>query len=360
MAIRAGTSNAALAVIVLMAVGSAVPAAASVAPNKTDPPRSAHTGLSAAIQPTSPATAAPEAKPSNKPRPTQKPKPTPTPTPVPVRTTPRPVPRTTPRPTAAPTPSAAQATATALLSSESPPIGAGQSSEPPFGLVTGDNVVIPVSLILAAVGVLILIRVARGRMVPDLQDGALEAAETALPAPPDRETRRALPQPEPTGEEHLPRWRRPSVVAARFETVNTVAIRAAAVAKLPSRLRPVKRFDSGADVDRWVLRYDGVVLLDRPDDVHGRPMEGLQADDEVALLERDELWANVATPGGRAGWIPAMALGRRETAATVAEAEPAAPELTVTAAPVESSTDDTVIESLLGRRADGQPDGQGA
>jgi hypothetical protein len=149
------------------------------------------------------------------------------------------------------------------------------------------------------------------------------------------------------------------VVAARFETLNTAAIKAAA--GFTRRRRPVQRFGSDAEVDRWVLRYDGVVLLDRPDDVHGRPMEGLQADDEVALLERDELWANVATPGGRAGWIPAMALGPAAAPGSgpaagpaAASDSPAAPEPSNAGEP--SSSSETVIDTLLANPSKARPE----
>jgi hypothetical protein len=231
-------------------------------------------------------------------------------------------------------------------------------------MAASDNVIIPVALIAAAVVLLVLARFARRRLLPATEDGAAQAAEAAPPVPPwppAPQVRRVAAQLEPTGEEHLPRWRRPSVVAARFETLNTAAIKAAA--GLTRRRRPAQRFGSDAEVDRRVLRYDGVVLLDRPDDVHGRPMEGLQADDEVALLERDELWANVATPGGRAGWIPAMALGPAAApgAEPTAAGPTGAPDDPVSGEPADagepSSSPETVIDTLLKPPTKGQPEG---
>ena len=45
------------------------------------------------------------------------------------------------------------------------------------------------------------------------------------------------------------------------------------------------------------VRYDGVPLLDRPDDVlQGRTMQELDGGDQVDVLERAEIWARVRTP----------------------------------------------------------------
>jgi hypothetical protein len=364
MAIRTPKSNAALAVIVLVAVGAAVPVPSIATADDTALPWPAQVALFAPTEPSASQVAPPQAKPSNKPGPTHKPKPTPRPTPTPIRTTPRPsVVRVTPRPTAAraatPRPTAVATPASAAATDGSPGV-AGPTAEPPLDLAASDNVIIPVALIAAAVVVLVLARFARRRLLPATEDGAIQVAEAPLAVlPPPPPPRRVPAQLEPTGEEHLPRWRRPSVVAARFETLNTAAIKAAA--GLTRRRRPAQHFGSDAEVDRRVLRYDGVVLLDRPDDVHGRPMEGLQADDEVALLERDELWANVATPGGRAGWIPAMALGPAAAPGAEAGAGPtdasdgaASPEPADGGEP--SSSHETVIDTLLANSAKGQPE----
>jgi hypothetical protein len=278
--------------------------------------------------------------------------------------------RVTPRPTATATAAAtplvtAQATAPSPAPTADTPVAGGSTAEPPLDTAASDSVIIPVALIAAAVFVLVLARVARRRLLPPAEAGASEgaalapvAAAAGVPVPAATARRPGTPELEATGEEHLPRWRRPSVVAARFETVNTAAIKAAA--GVIRRRRPAQRFGTDTDVDRWVLRYDGVVLLDRPDDVHGRPMEGLQADDEVALLERDELWANVATPGGRAGWIPAMALGPATAPAapaagvTDAPGEPASAELASAEEP--SPSEDAVIDSLLANPSKAQPE----
>ena len=56
------------------------------------------------------------------------------------------------------------------------------------------------------------------------------------------------------------------------------------------------------------VRYDGVPLLDRPDDVLGRLMQELDGGDEVKVLERAEIWTQVRTPDNLVGWVPSMTL----------------------------------------------------
>jgi hypothetical protein len=56
------------------------------------------------------------------------------------------------------------------------------------------------------------------------------------------------------------------------------------------------------------VRYDGVPLLDRPDDVLGRLMQELDGGDEVNVLARAEIWTQVRTPDNLVGWVPSMTL----------------------------------------------------
>ena len=56
------------------------------------------------------------------------------------------------------------------------------------------------------------------------------------------------------------------------------------------------------------VRYDGVPLLDRPDDVLGRLMQELDGGDEVNVLECAEIWTQVRTPDNLVGWVPSMTL----------------------------------------------------
>jgi len=124
-------------------------------------------------------------------------------------------------------------------------------------------------------------------------------------------------------DRNLPRWLDPSIAAARFKTDTTTAARAAAavaVATAPARMPAVFATPVEDVAERLQVRYDGVPLLDRPDDVLGQTIGELDSGDEVEILERAEIWARVRTPSGTAGWTPTMALSDVEIPA----AEPAA------------------------------------
>lgn len=154
-----------------------------------------------------------------------------------------------------------------------------------------------------------LVAATRRRRAAGFQAASAESFDEAALEAPAKPIRSFMPSAAPTGEEHVPRWRRPSVTAARFETDASVAVRAASAASIPPA-RTARLFSERIDevVERMVVRYDRVALLDRPDEALGRTQEMLDQGDEVGVLERDEIWANVTTPTGLAGWIPAMAL----------------------------------------------------
>jgi hypothetical protein len=76
-------------------------------------------------------------------------------------------------------------------------------------------------------------------------------------------------------------------------------------------------------VERSWVRYDGVPLLDRADDVLGRTYRDLDGGDEVEVVERGDIWAFVRTPNGVAGWLPTMTLSSAAASASAA-AGPAA------------------------------------
>ena len=100
----------------------------------------------------------------------------------------------------------------------------------------------------------------------------------------------------------LPRWRRPSLLAARksdpvrngAEHVNlTFALQGAPT----------------AGGERQVVRYRLVRLLDRPDELLGQAVDSLDEGDEVEVLERHGTYRRVVTPDGRQGWLHRMTLG---------------------------------------------------
>ena len=103
---------------------------------------------------------------------------------------------------------------------------------------------------------------------------------------------------------HMPRWRRPSLMEAR-KADPTRGIGAAAVSL---------RFtgDAGVAVDgmeRRLIRYRMVSLLDLPDEVRGTEIGALDEGDEVVLLEKRGTYWRVLCPDGRQGWLHKMTLG---------------------------------------------------
>jgi hypothetical protein len=99
---------------------------------------------------------------------------------------------------------------------------------------------------------------------------------------------------EPYGEALMPRWRRPSLKTARYETPKIMA--------LPSPAMTFARATS-TGLERRIVRYDLVALTDIPDEIRGAQVGQLQANDEVELLERRGAWVQVRTPLGTEGWI---------------------------------------------------------
>lgn len=268
------------------------------------------TELAAPIQayPTTSETLPPDARPPTRPRPTHKPKPTTKPkaTPAP---TPKPALLPAPRPTAAPvakpaapaTPrrSAAGSVVPAVgVTSRGPLDGAGGAGpDDPLGAA---GMIIAITA--AAAGCL-LVGVAMRRMRSEAFEASIALAtpgiiEAETPSPPV--TVRPAASSEPT-EAHLPRWLRPSVRASRSEWGRDAT---------PTRERVPLAFAAPADeeIERLLVRYDVVPLLDQPDEALGLVQEELDWGDEVEILEREGTWACVRTPTGKTGWIPAMTL----------------------------------------------------
>ena len=161
-------------------------------------------------------------------------------------------------------------------------------------------------------------------------------------------------------DSHIPRWRRPSVAAARFETDNSNAVRAASAAAVPPP-RPRLAFAESIDkrAERMLVRYDNVPLLEQPDEAFGRIVEELQSGDEVEVIERDSLWAHVRAPTGVAGWTPVMTVTamtdasfRLDLATTVVEPEPPPEEEAV---PLEA-----LLEAIVAERRASQESANGA
>ncbi len=107
-------------------------------------------------------------------------------------------------------------------------------------------------------------------------------------------------------EASMPRWRRPSVIAARSARAATE--RDVGTVR-PRGTRPPRTFADGtAPGSRAVARYEDVYVLDRPNESSGAPQAILRAGDQVAILERDEVWVRVATVDGLTGWVLGLTL----------------------------------------------------
>jgi hypothetical protein len=101
----------------------------------------------------------------------------------------------------------------------------------------------------------------------------------------------------------LPRWRRPSLLAARRS--DPVRNGAAEHANLTFDLHAAPT----AGCERQVVRYQLVRLLDQPDELLGQAIDSLDEGDEVEVVEQHGTYRRVQTPDGRQGWLHRMTLG---------------------------------------------------
>jgi hypothetical protein len=100
----------------------------------------------------------------------------------------------------------------------------------------------------------------------------------------------------------LPRWRRPSLLAARKSDPTR------SVDAMVTHLA----FAGGAapaGQERRLIRYRIVRLLDRPDELTANTVGSLDEGDQVAIVEHSGLYRRVDTPDGRTGWLHKMTLG---------------------------------------------------
>jgi hypothetical protein len=126
---------------------------------------------------------------------------------------------------------------------------------------------------------------------PGAADGSLVAATPAAPLT-------AL-----DAEMAMPRWRRPSLLAAR----KADPLRSAApVARLSFEHGMVDAIEGR---ERRLIRYHVVELLAAPDELGGATIGSLTQGDEVQLLEQSGTHWRVLCPDGREGWIHRMTLG---------------------------------------------------
>jgi hypothetical protein len=281
----------------------------------------------AVTTPGGPASDAPAAVASDQPERTHQPEATATPTPS---RSPSPFASPAPTATASLTPSAtATATASPTMPAAggivAPTSGAGPDATllgvPDLGSTTTLLVVV-LPITIGLVGAALFVTLARRRQTRVLD---VPTPSSSLPA---REWRTGAIVPQPVAsvsnapaplvrDANLPRWLDPSVTAARFRTDTTTAARAAAekAAVASSPARPAVVFTDAIDepTRRRLIRYDGVPLLDGPDDALGHARGELDGGDEVEILERQDIWARVRTPEGAEGWVPNMTLSAAVT-----------------------------------------------
>ncbi len=339
--------------------------------------------------PTPTPTPIPTPKPTPRPTPVPTPRPTPHPTPRPTpRPTPKATPKTTPKPTPKPgktprpTPSSGSPSpdgqpAASASPSASPLAGGGflggdpgearSGSGGPGGGSPGGAVVI-LSLITTGFGLsggVVLLSRRRRRAGPDGPDPEGDSLPPRSPAPsPGRATARppspssARPaQPVPAvapapalglaatggtvawiepGEAGVPRWRRSSLKEARAKSDRAAALAHQSVT-----------FGSSAQpgVERSVVRYDLVPLLDQPDEVTGLAVGDLQAGDEVDAIGKRGVWTEVRTPRGAVGWVHRTTLQplAMATSDDFAADHPASP------TPVDTADDDLPEPDALDR-----------
>jgi hypothetical protein len=199
-----------------------------------------------------------------------------------------------------------------------------------------DGPIGPIAIALA-VGLVIARRRLAARELSDI------AADTDMRASVDTASGR---------DRNLPRWLDPSVAAARFKIDGAVTPRhAVAAASVPARVPMVFTTPHDEVTPRLRVRYDGVPLLDRPDEALGRPLRELDGGDEVEVLDRAEIWAKVRTPSELIGWIPGMTLAA--VVATAVEADPDtsdAVQLDLQAASDEPPALEALLEAIAAKR----------
>jgi hypothetical protein len=117
-------------------------------------------------------------------------------------------------------------------------------------------------------------------------------------------------------ESHLPRWRRPSLQAARkadparMEQVHVAmtfsGAGVAGDAPIPAVLGGVDPLDG---LERRRIKYRLVRLLDGPDELRAAELGYLDEGDEVQLISQRGAYWFVLCPNGQQGWIHRMTLG---------------------------------------------------
>jgi hypothetical protein len=158
-------------------------------------------------------------------------------------------------------------------------------------VLAGLATTVTVGLAVVFAGLVGLIGVGRRRDAPAVPAELLDDAEVELMAP---EAAAAVATIDP--ESLMPRWRRPSLLAARH----------ADPARRELAERPQMRFrpeHAPTTAELRVVRYAVVPLLDRPDEVLGLQIMDLIAGDEVQVVETSSAFWEIVCPDGERGWV---------------------------------------------------------
>jgi len=178
-------------------------------------------------------------------------------------------------------------------------------------VVAGLATTTAIAMGIVGAGIVGLLGVARRPAVQRLSAADQIAAMMAPPAPAPQprpsiardEQVMAPPAGEPVDpESNMPRWRRPSLLAARHSD--------------PTREAPVHRMpmtfsDVSAELDLRVVRYAVVPVLDRPDEVLGLRITDLESGDEVQVTNTSGAYIEILCPNGDQGWVHRTTLGQR-------------------------------------------------
>jgi hypothetical protein len=262
------------------------------------------------------------------------PPPTPQPTPKPTpRPTPKPAPKATAQPAARPTtkhpsPSPARSAPVAQASPIGPTDSAAPSQQPMGAIGTPDGTAIPagagliggpdpgqsgspfvpIALIaLVALGGssgLFVAAVRRRRrhqvtvvVAAPVQAAIAATAQVAIAAPAQAAIAAGD---DPYSEAHLPRWRRPSLMAARGRSGR---------GSVDPDWQLAFAEPTASGTERRRVRYRLARLSDAPDEVRSTDIGQLEANDEVEVLERYAGFILVRTPLGTEGWVHRTTLG---------------------------------------------------
>ena len=155
-----------------------------------------------------------------------------------------------------------------------------------------------VGLAVVLAGIAGMVGVARRRPVPQPVPVMVEHPVVAAMAP------EAVGEADP--EAAMPRWRRPSLLAARHAD----PMRSVSAERQPMHFRPDL---APTTAELRLVRYAVVPLLDRPDEVLGLQIMDLIAGDEVQVIETSGAFWEVASPDGERGWVHRTTLGLPST-----------------------------------------------